>query len=68
MSRNELSGILIAETDEAGDVTWVWMLETGERIPRPVRRRDLGLSLDRFKVAGAARTEIANWMSTAVAV
>lgn len=62
MPDEPLDGMLIAETDETGDVTWVWVLRTGERIPRPFRRRDVGLSLSRFKPVGAHREQIASWI------
>lgn len=67
MSRDETDGVLIAETDEAGRVSWVWVLKSGERIPRPFRRRDIGLAIDRFKLVGAARDEIASWLDRAIA-
>lgn len=65
MSSEQLDGTLIAETSETGEVTWVWVLKSGERIPRPFRRRDVGLSLDRFQLAGAPRDQIASWLGTA---
>ena len=65
MSPDKLDGILIAETSETGEVTWVWVLKNGERIPRPFRRRDVGLSLERFKSTGATREQIASWLGTA---
>ena len=65
MSADQHDGMLIAETNEAGEVTWVWVLENGEKFPRPFRRRDVGLSLDRFKLAGAPREQIATWVGTA---
>lgn len=58
-------GVLIAETGETGDVTWVWVLHAGERIARPFHRRDRGLPLDRFKPVGARRDEIASWIGSA---
>lgn len=54
-------GMLIAETNEAGQVTWVWVLKNGDRIPRPLRR-NAGLALDRFKLSGAGREQIARWV------
>ena len=53
-------GVLIAETSETGEVAWVWVLRNGERIPRPFRRRDVGLPLDRFKPVGARHDQIAS--------
>lgn len=67
MSRDEVDGVLIAETDETGRVSWVWVLRNGERIPRPFRRRDVGLTVDRFKLAGADADQIASWIYDAVA-
>ncbi len=66
MSADTLDGMLIAETSETGEVTWVWVLKNGERIPRPFRSRDLGLPLDRYALSGAARDDIASWMGAAV--
>lgn len=54
-------GMLIAETNEAGEVTWVWVLENGDRFPRPLHRNS-GLALDRFKLSGAGREQIASWV------
>jgi len=65
MSSDQKDGMLIAETSEDGTVTWVWVLKTGERIPRPFRRRDIGLSLDRFHLTGAPRDQIAGWLGDA---
>lgn len=62
MSRNDADGLLIAETGETGEVIWVWILPNGERIPRPFRRRDVGLPVDRFGVTGAHREAIATWL------
>lgn len=62
MPRNDPDGILIAETGEAGEVTWVWILPNGERIPRPFRHRDVGLPVERFWVTGAHRDAIATWL------
>lgn len=66
MATDQHDGMLIAETNESGKVTWVWVLEKGEKYPRPFRRRDTGLALDRFELAGARPDEIASWVDTAV--
>ncbi len=66
MSADRHDGLLIAETSETGKVTWVWILENGEKFPRPFRRRDVGLPLDRYKLEGARRDEIASWVGSAV--
>ena len=65
MSADHHEGMLIAETREPGKVTWVWILEKGERYARPFRRHDIGLPLDRFKLTGAHRDEIASWVGAA---
>ncbi|MCB1330296.1 MAG: hypothetical protein KDK28_13090 [Maritimibacter sp.] len=62
---NGHDGVLIAETGETGEVTWVWVLKTGERIPRPFRRRDVGLALHRYTPAGVDHAQIASWVGTA---
>lgn len=66
MSADQHDGMLIAETNESGDVTWIWVLKNGEKYPRPFRQRDVGLALDRFKLAGAPRDAIASWIGSGV--
>ena len=65
MPADQFDGILIAETSETGEVTWVWVLKNGERIPRPFHRRDIGLSFERFNSTGASREDIASWLGAA---
>ncbi|MCB1357039.1 MAG: hypothetical protein KDK53_11270 [Maritimibacter sp.] len=57
-------GVLIAETSETGDVTYLWVLKNGERIPRPFRRHHVGLALHRYEPVGADHAQIASWVGT----
>lgn len=44
----------IAETDEAGDVLWLWRLRAGGRMARPVRDLDaIDLELKTCVIDGA---------------
>ena len=62
VSSGQFDGTLIAETSETGEAARVWVLETGERVPRQFRRHDIGLPLERFNSAGATREETASWL------
>lgn len=63
---NHLAGdMLIAETDEEGNVACVWIKPDNAPFPRPIRRRALKLpipDLDRYRVAGAPRDDILAWI------
>lgn len=58
-----MTGYLIAETNEVGNIEWVWVHRRGQRSPKPVDKAKLSLSdLDGFEIHGASRKELADWL------
>jgi hypothetical protein len=54
----------IAETDEAGDVLWLWRLRAGERMARPVRDLDaIDLELKTCVTDGATLDAVLSWLT-----
>ncbi|MEM6576969.1 MAG: hypothetical protein AAF678_00630 [Pseudomonadota bacterium] len=56
---------LIAETDEWGDVTWVWMGQTDTRQTKPLDPGDpLPCDFDECEIAGASRAAVRAWLQS----
>lgn len=56
----------VAETDEFGNVLWLWRLEAGDRTARPVRDLmsvDLDLELKTCATEGACLDSIFAWLT-----
>lgn len=55
--------IFIAETDESGEVLWVWKLAAGARSARPIDRRSSPMpELLQGSVHGANPEAVAEWL------
>jgi hypothetical protein len=55
--------MLIAETDRAGRVEWVWVYSETRRHCRPVKPAiDLFKSLDGVAVSGAPKSSVVKWL------
>lgn len=56
---------LIAETDEFGNVLWLWRQRPGERMARPVKELlSLDLELKTSVTEGASLDAILAWLTT----
>lgn len=56
---------LIAETDEFGEVAWVWVSRGDTRKTRPLNRKDaLSFELDDCEVTGASRAAVQAWLQS----
>lgn len=54
---------LIAETDESGNVEWVWVSRGDTRKTKPLdRARPLPFDLDDCEIAGASRDAVQAWL------
>jgi len=54
----------IAETDEAGNVLWLWRLQPGERMARPIRDlTTLDLELKTYVTDGASLDAVLAWVA-----
>lgn len=67
MGTTRTDGLLIAETDENGAVTHVWVKEAMARHPRPLRPREMAmqqLAAQSYRTAGAPRQAVMHWIAT----
>lgn len=57
-------GMLIAETDEEGFVTCVWVKPEGTRVPRPYSSTEFvsGIETGQFQVSGAQADAVDAWL------
>ena len=56
--------LFIAETNERGDVIWVWRKSEGSGPARPIRHPSRHLtSVETAQVSGAPRAAIIQWLS-----
>lgn len=54
---------LIAETDEFGNVQWVWLSRGDTRKTKPLdRARPLPFDVDECEIAGASRDAVQAWL------
>lgn len=54
---------LIAETDECGNVEWVWMSRGDTRQTKPVdRSQSLPFDFEECEIAGASRAAVRAWL------
>lgn len=64
MTRLDNGKLLIAETDEAGRLEWLWKKMPHDRTARPLRPEEAGtIQMDAFMISGISRSEAANWLS-----
>jgi hypothetical protein len=56
--------VLIAETDEAGGVAWVWRYAEVDRQPRPVAPGEpCGIDPEAADIHGAERSVVLRWLA-----
>ncbi|MEM6481031.1 MAG: hypothetical protein AAF922_01905 [Pseudomonadota bacterium] len=54
---------LIAETDEFGNVEWVWVSRGDTRRTKPLdRARGMTINLEDCEIAGASRAAVREWL------
>lgn len=59
-----MSGFLIAETDEIGNVEWVWVKRKTHKAPMPLDRNNFKASdISEFEIHGASRKAVTDWLN-----
>ena len=64
MSKSKSNRVLVAETDERGQVSCVWVKRERFKHAHPVRDpREITQRIAEFEVAGAAHSDVISWLN-----
>jgi len=65
----DAAGLLIAETGDEGEISWVWVMRGDAAMPRPLDLSEDGaLELGGYAVAGAPRSAVLAWVDERLAL